>query len=553
MKAIVAVLGAGLLLLSGRAWALPPMTETPAACEAMSGRRIPEGAIGLPTRGATITGAASVTPKTGDAYCLVSGSIRPIDGAAPDIRFQVALPGRWNGKVVMFGGGGFNGVIPDVAGAPLNTPPQTPTPLAQGYVVFASDSGHQSKLGGADGSFMLNDEAYRNWLGDALKKTHDAALFVVATSYARQPTRSYFLGSSTGGREALRVAALWPQDWSGVVALYPARDTTALALKLVSDTQGFAAPGAYLSTAQRGLLHRAALEACDALDGAADGLISNLRGCYAVFDPATAKVDGRPLRCADGDAVADCLSERQLAALRNMESPLRLGFPLASGETSVPGYNVFTADTGIPSANPTQPFVSLLALGNAPPSFPATNGMALSAGFADNFVRFLVARDLGLNPLTFDIADPGPFKRRLSELSALDGADKDLSVFADRGGKVLILQGLDDLLISPRATEAYYAGLRSRMGAERVRRSIRFYEVPGFGHAVSTVFQASWDQLGALENWVERGRDPAEGQVVTDTAGVPGRTRPLCLYPRWPRYRGAGDPNSAAAFTCVAD
>jgi len=528
-----------------------PSAAAPAACAKVATLSIPAGAIGLPTRGASVTAAVAAKTKAGVGYCLVSGAIRPIDPQAPDIRFQVALPDAWNGKAVMLGGGGFNGAIPDVAGAPLNTPPQG-APIARGYAVFASDSGHQSPMGGADGRFMTNDEAYRNWRGEALKKTRDSAMRVIRKAYGRAPTRAYFLGGSTGGREGLRVAALWPKDWDGVVALYPARDPTAFALKLVADTQAMAAPGAFLSPVQRDLLHRAALQACDSLDGVADGLISDVKGCYAVFDPARAQVDGHPLRCADGATSGDaCLSDAQLAAIRAWESPLSFGFPLASGETGFPGYNVLTSDTGIPSANPAQPFVAQLGLGGAPPSFPAKPGMALSAGFADNFVRFLVTRDPAANPLTFNVADPGPYKQRISELSAGDTPDKDLSAFAARGGKLLMLQGKDDLLVSPRANEAYYEGLKARMGEAMVAKSIRFYEVPGFGHAVSTVFMASWDELSALEAWVEHGRDPGDGEVVADIAGVPGRTRPLCQYPAWPRYRGAGDVNSAASFACA--
>jgi feruloyl esterase len=74
--------------------------------------------------------------------------------------------------------------------------------------------------------------------------------------------------------------------------------------------------------------------------------------------------------------------------------------------------------------------------------------------------------------------------------------------------------------------------------------------VPGLGHAYSTVFNATWDSLTALENWVEKGAAPS-GQVTTDTAGVAGRTRPLCDYPKWPQYKGSGDVNLAASFTCV--
>jgi feruloyl esterase len=81
---------------------------------------------------------------------------------------------------------------------------------------------------------------------------------------------------------------------------------------------------------------------------------------------------------------------------------------------------------------------------------------------------------------------------------------------------------------------------------------LRYYEIPGYGHAVSTVFNASWDSLTTLERWVEQGVQPAV-QIVGDTVGVPGRTRPLCDFPSWPRYTGSGDVNSAASFTCATE
>jgi hypothetical protein len=37
--------------------------------------------------------------------------------------------------------------------------------------------------------------------------------------------------------------------------------------------------------------------------------------------------------------------------------------------------------------------------------------------------------------------------------------------------------------------------------------------------------------------------------VVTDNHG--GRTRPLCEWPEWPKYDGAGDVNRAESFSCV--
>jgi feruloyl esterase len=87
------------------------------------------------------------------------------------------------------------------------------TPLARGYATFASDSGHQANaLGSEDGSFGVNDEAVRNFSGDALKKTRDTAVYLVNARYAvGGPKRSYFAGGSSGGREALAVVQRWPK------------------------------------------------------------------------------------------------------------------------------------------------------------------------------------------------------------------------------------------------------------------------------------------------------------------------------------------------------
>jgi Tannase and feruloyl esterase len=127
---------------------------------------------------------------------------------------------------------------------------------------------------------------------------------------------NYFAGGSTGGRESLTVIQRWPEDWDGAIALYPAWDFTALTLGQLDATEAFAAPGAFLDTAKRGVLYGAVLAACDSLDGVADGVISNVQACQATFDPTT-------VRCPGGADTGDtCLSDAQLAALNRMNSPL---------------------------------------------------------------------------------------------------------------------------------------------------------------------------------------------------------------------------------------
>lgn len=536
-----------------------PAAATPKSCDALAGMAIPASAIGLPTRGGTVTAATVVaTAGTGPAatpeYCNVTASIAPVDASAPSIIFRLALPTTWNKKAVMFGGGGFDGTIPNVAGNVPAGPTDKPTPLGRGYATFASDSGHQANAAGSlDGSFQLNDEAFRNFGGHALKKTRDAAVYLIEARYAAgAPTKSYFAGGSTGGREALSVAQRWPQDWDGIIAWYPAWNQLSAMLGGHRMSRALAQPGAYPNPAKRLLLLNAVLAACDGLDGVADGLVSNQALCNGIFDPSVATFNGAPLRCPGGTEGGDtCLSDAQITALKTLNTETRFNFFLASGSRGYPGYNVWGADLGITSnPSPLQPTVTFLNFGTEQPAMPVPAGAPYITKQLDQVIKYGVTRDLQFNSLSLDPENPGPWGARLSELSTLLDVSTDFSAFAARGGKLLLAHGLSDVLVSSRATEQFFQRLQAQYGPPYVDSFARYYQVPGYGHAVSTVFNATWDSLTALEQWAENGTAP-QAQVTTDTAGVPGRKRPLCDYPTWPKYKGSGDVNAAESFSCA--
>lgn len=527
-------------------------------CAQIATMTIPASSIGLPTTGATVTSATTVAASGSGAsaipeYCKVSASISPLDATAPKIMMQVALPTVWNNKVMMFGGGGYDGTIPAVTSNVPAGPIDQPVPLGRGYATFASDSGHQANaLGSQDGSFGLNDEALNNFSGDALKKTRDVAIAIVDARYGVSgPTKAYFAGGSSGGREALEVVQKWPQDWDGAIVLYPAGAAASLDLQFGRITRALAQPDAYPDPAKRKLLYDASIQACDTLDGVADGLISDIKACNAIFNPSTATVNSQPLRCPGGIDTGDtCLSDAQIAAFNVIDTPITFNYALASGETQYPGFNTWGTDFGIPNASALQPTVSFLALSTAQPANPMPTGAPYGSIFWDQWVRFFVTRNPNFNSLTLDPQNPGPYQARISALTGIQDVNKtDLSAFQSKGGKILMAHGMSDALVSTRATEQYFDRVRTTMGDARVDSFMRFYEIPGYGHAISTVFNAAWDSLTTLENWVEKGTLPPN-QIVTDSVGVPGRTRPLCDYPSYPRYNGSGDVNAATSFTC---
>lgn len=556
-KTGLSALAATLLLLCPGAGAVEPAAAPDPACAQLRNETVPASAIALPTKGALVT---LVTQMPG--YCQVLGSIGAVDPAAPAIQFELDLPATWNRKLLMLGGGGFNGTIPNTAGNVPAGPYDRPAPLARGYAVVGSDSGHQVPTTpqaplkpGMDASFASNAEALRNYTGEALKKTHDAAAYLIRKRYGAKPERAYFAGGSTGGREALEVVQRWPEDWNGAIAWYPAWNHVSLVLQVGRVARALAAPGGWLNQKKRNALFQAALGACDELDGVADGIVSNVAACNAKFDPATAVLNGSPLRCAGGADLGDaCLSDAQIRTLQVFNTPIEFRPALASGETHYPGYNLYGSDLGMARDNPIQPIVTALALGTIPPgtSSQVPGESAAVSVFWDQWVRFVFAGDPHFDALALDPVTRGTLRAHIDELSrTLDANRTDYSAFANKGGKLLLAHGTADVLVSARSTEEYYRRIQVNMGATKVHQFLRFYEVPGYGHAVSSVFNASWDSLTALENWVERGVAPAK-QIVSDSIGVPGRTRPLCEYPQWPRYRGSGDVDSATSFDCVS-
>lgn len=536
---------AGLVLaiaLAGVPAVLGPAPATATArtaprCAELAGRKIPASAISLPTNGGRVESASLVTQIVGGQtieYCTVDAALFPIDLSAPDIKLRVGMPVDWNRKAMMFGGGGYDGTIPSIASnVPFGRSDQLP-PLARGYVTFGSDSGHQAgPAGSLDGSFGMNDEALLNFAaGDALKKTRDAAMFLIRDGYGIGPSRTYFAGGSTGGREALVVAQRWPDAFDGVISAYPAWNNAAEILYLGYLAQVMSHPGAFPGPDKQALLYNSVMDACDGRDGLDDGVISNADGCE--FNP-------RVLRCANGvDAGPTCLSDPQIASVVAASKPFSWPYRIASGERAYPGFPFLSG------ADMRTPF---LGFGTSAPSnpMPATSGYGFQ--YWGQWVKYILTRDPGYNSLAIDPRRPGAWLPRISHLSTIqDRNNTDLRPFARSGGKLLLLHGSADELVSHRSTSDYYRRVVDAVGPGQTQKFMRYYLVPGANHANfgAPAFAANWDSLSALDRWVGEGRPPVNPVVID---GSSGRTRPLCEYPRWPKYR-SGDPDSARSFVC---
>jgi pimeloyl-ACP methyl ester carboxylesterase len=445
-------------------------------------------------------------------HCRVDGMIDERtgrDGKPYGIGFAVALPANWNGRFLFQGGGGLNGSVqPPLGGAYAGERPA----LARGFAVASTDSGHQGAV--FDGSFFADQQAALDFLYRAVAEVTVVAKAMVTQHYGKPQDRSYFVGCSTGGREAMMMSQRFPNYFDGIVAAAPAARTSfsnlglrhaTAALNAIAprDAQGKPQTRAALSDADRKLLVDRVLESCDGLDGNKDGLIFAPQSCQ--FDPAT-------LVCK-GEKKEGCFSGAQVNAIRTVMRGPRA----AAGRQVYPGYYY---DTGI--AN-TQGLPGVLAGPIIPEGDPVGTAFDVDAAAAEAMDARAMVGD--------------------------SSAWTNLSTFRARGGKLIFLHGVSDPWFSAQETVRYYELLGRDNAEAPLTAWSRLFLVPGMGHcAGGTRTLDQFDMLSALVAWVETGSAPEH--VMATGKSAPGESRPLCPYPKHAHYGGNGDSREAANYTC---
>ena len=436
-------------------------------------------------------------------FCRVTGVIKPA------VRFEVWLPMKdWNGKFQGTGNGGYNGAIVYTALA---------AGLKKNYATANTDMGHVATAPDP-ASWALHhpelviDQGYRAQHEMALK-----AKAVVAAFYGRHPSRSYFVGCSSGGWEALTEAHRYPHDYDGIIAGAPASEVVHLH---AGQIWGYLA-ARQIDAAKIPMISAAVLARCDARDGVKDGVISDPQRCD--FQPAE-------LACKSGQDPKTCLTPGEVTGLEHIYS----GAHFSSGAAVYPGW----------------PRGMEFALLQARRDRVA----ALGAG---------TFRDMVFDDPQWDFHKID-YDRDVKLADAKIGAvmndgSTDLAQFRRAGGKLILWHGWSDPLISPLHTIAYYGRLADHFAAPGTPRDAalsqvadfaRLFLAPGVMHCGRGPGPDTFDSLAALDAWVERGVAPDSMIAAHKTAGKTDRTRPLCAYPRQAVYDGKGDSNDAASFSC---
>jgi predicted esterase len=485
----------------------PPIsTTTPQSnCASLSGRTFAT-AEGTATISSTqFVAAVGNEPE----HCRVFGNM------PPELHFEIKLPTNWNQRLLFIGGGGFDGAIPQPPGYQLQ----------QNYAIVASNGGHNAN--GVDELWAydtdrLNDYAYRS-----THRTLLAARSIIQQRYGQAAVRSYFEGCSNGGREALIQAQRYPEDFDGIVARAPAWNFTWL---MVAGNQGmkrfFQSAATQLSTAKLATLSNAVLAACDMHDNRADGVISNVAACN--FDPAT-------LRCPASSDNDSCLTDAQIATVTSIYSthalninstavPYYAGWP-AGGESASGGWDFWRADL--------------------------SNGLP---DFSTRFVRYFLLQQPAYNAMNFVPENNLAIIQNRETL--IDASSTNYTQFRNRGGKLILWHGTNDPAISYTSTALYYGNVVTAAGGQMAAdQFVEFFPAPGVLHCFGGEGSDFVDLLTPLRSWVEAGTPPSQQNLIalklrTQPTLSLTNPRPLCKFPRYPRYVG-GDANQASSFTCT--
>jgi len=444
-------------------------------------------------------------------YCRFEGKYEQrigADGKPYAIGFAVSFPDEWNGRFLFQGGGGLNGAVLEPLGAAASG--DTPA-LFKGFAVVSTDSGHKGEI--FDSRFFADQQALTNFFDQAIAKTTVLGKKLVSDYYNSEAKYSYFVGCSTGGREAMTMSQRYPDYFDGIIAGAPARTTNlseVATLWSAYTLQGVAGDDSIpFSKDEQALIVNGVLNQCDAKDGLADNLIFDVKNCD--FDP-------KVLQCSDLKTKKDggvCLSTEKVSALKKAFSgPLD-----ARGKRVYPG---FYFDTGISATSDK--------------GIPGLLQAELGPLMRTKEETFVVENEL--------------IKAYSSPLKPGNATLENLSSFSEKGGKLMFFHGISDPWFSAKDTENYFLKMQQANGGYKaVNNWSQLYFVPGMGHCHGGEYALdSFDMLSALVNWRENASVPKS--VTSTGVSMPGISRPLCPYPEISTYDGKGSQNSESSFSC---
>lgn len=412
------------------------------------------------------------------------------------VKVVIALPkDNWNGRFIGLGGAGFSG----------GDPSGLSEPVSKGFAAGCTNAGHDGEQ--LSGSFALDKEHRRlrwqeirdfSYLG-----IHDMTFIgkeLVRTYYGKPARYSYFIGGSTGGRQALTEVQMYPQDYDGMIALNPAIYWNHFIIGHLWPQAVMHDANNYVTKEKFQAVTNAVIKECDGDDGRLDGIIDDPVNCK--WDPEKfvgTRVGESVFTAADAEVVR-----------KIWEGPRSYnGEFLWYGTTRGSDITIHAS-----SGEPMMPLV----IGG------------------EEWVRYFLLLNPDWNSKALTKAEfYSLFYQSVEQYATtFEAGNHDLSVFRNNGGKLLILQGLSDNIIPPEGIINYFENMQNLMGGyKKTSKFARLFLFPGDDHGFAGPGGQPVGYLDALIKWVEDGKAPeyliAESR---DNSGVVMKTRTIFPYKR---------------------
>jgi len=374
--------------------------------------------------------------------------------------------------------------------------------VLRGYACLAADLGHRGTT--YDSVWGIEDPMAQ--IDSQWRATHVATLAgkaITTRYYGTTPKYSYYQGASTGGRQGNTIVQRFPEDFDGVVAGEggPNRNPQPLRDGNVI-TGGRALSGADGVPLLSPADIRMVHAAVMAMCDATDGLKDGI-----ITDPRACAFKPADLLCK-GEKTVACLTPVQITALEHVYDEGR-GPQLGSEIGWIGAYVAADGTAG--------------RYARAKPAVAPTSSYTGGQGV------------------------PNP----------------DISAFAAHGGKFILYQGWADEVVDPIGPTQFYEKVEKLFGRKQTQNFFRLFMVPGQSHIPGGAGAESIDYIGALEDWVERGKAPDmlvghKLKWITQMMGPQYLdkdlqaanylySRPVYPYPIQAHYKG-GDPDQANSF-----
>ncbi|KAF1938514.1 tannase and feruloyl esterase [Clathrospora elynae] len=452
--------------------------------------------------------------------CRIALEIETSEGSK--ITFEAWFPEDWSGRFLATGNGGIDGCIKyeDLSYG-----------SSRGFATVGANNGHNGTTGTA---FYNDPETVIDFAWRSLHVSVETGKKLSRKLYKESYTKSYYLGCSLGGRQGIKSAEKFPNDFDGIVAGAPGVDFNNLVswrARFYTITGPSTSPDFIPVSAWKTWIHEEVLRQCDTIDRVKDGIIEDPSLCH--FNPST-------LLCGR-NTTSDCLSPTQVKQVATIFSDYKYPSGSLIFPAMQPGSEINAVDR---------------LYAGAP--FP----------YSKDWFKYVVYSNPSWNESNFSTADA-----RAAE--ALNPGDirtypSKLRKFERRGAKLLMYHGQQDNQITSFNSNRFYEHMRGSRGYAEMDEWVRFFRVSGMFHCSSgpgawvlgqggnaaqagVGFNAQHNVLKAMADWVEKGVAPAyiEGtKFVNDTVtlGV-DFTRRHCKYPARNTFIG-GDYKDAASWEC---